>query len=289
MRIFDRKKRLATILPGSILALIWPGLILASPAPALSLDSVPTLVIFTPISVEWDPRDQTLWVADQYLPRIAHANAEGAPLSVFAASRYGGGRPAGVAFDASGAGHLFISDPDASRIVRVDLAGNPAGAIGTAGLGLGNPADLAWDVRDGSLFVADPTARAVFHLAVTDANGDGDPDGATLIGSFSTIPLNSDNPMGLALDPGSGHLFLSDPALDRVFELDASGSLIASFDTGMVGGTSVTGLAWEAPGARLHLADAARKLLREEMERAFPLAVPLKVSLGSGRSWAELG
>jgi len=35
--------------------------------------------------------------------------------------------------------------------------------------------------------------------------------------------------------------------------------------------------------------DAATKLLREEMERAFPLAVPLKVSLGSGRSWAELG
>jgi DNA-binding beta-propeller fold protein YncE len=261
VRISYGKDGLVAILVAPILALIWPGSILASPAPALSLDSVPTLVIFTPVSVEWDPRDQTLWVADQYLPRIAHANAEGAPLAVFAASRYGGGRPAGVALDASGAGHLFISDPDASRIVRVDLAGNPAGEFGTAGLGLGNPADLAWDVRDGSLFVADPTARAVFHLAVTDANADGNPDGATLMGSFSTIPLGSDNPMGLALDPASGHLFLSDPALDRVFELDASGGLIASFDTGVSGGTSVTGLAWEGPGGRLHLADAARKLL----------------------------
>jgi DNA polymerase-1 len=42
----------------------------------------------------------------------------------------------------------------------------------------------------------------------------------------------------------------------------------------------------EAPEAE---ADAATTLLREEMERAFPLKVPLKVSLGRGNSWAELG
>jgi DNA polymerase-1 len=36
-------------------------------------------------------------------------------------------------------------------------------------------------------------------------------------------------------------------------------------------------------------ADTASTLLREEMERAFPLAVPLKVSLSRGGSWAELG
>jgi DNA polymerase-1 len=36
-------------------------------------------------------------------------------------------------------------------------------------------------------------------------------------------------------------------------------------------------------------AGSASALLREEMERAFPLAVPLKVSLSEGRSWAELG
>ncbi len=36
-------------------------------------------------------------------------------------------------------------------------------------------------------------------------------------------------------------------------------------------------------------AEASSVLLREEMERAFPLGVPLKVSLSRGRSWAELG
>jgi DNA polymerase-1 len=45
-------------------------------------------------------------------------------------------------------------------------------------------------------------------------------------------------------------------------------------------------LVLEAPMAE---ADAAEVLLRAEMERAFPLAVPLKVSLARAASWAELG
>jgi DNA polymerase I len=45
-------------------------------------------------------------------------------------------------------------------------------------------------------------------------------------------------------------------------------------------------LVLEAPEGE---ADAASALLNEEMERAFPLSVPLKVSVGRGRSWAELG
>jgi len=229
--------------------------------PAIPLDSVPTLVIFTPVSVEWDPRDQTLWVADQYLPRVAHMEQDGSPISTFAASKYAGGRISGIALQPTGVGHVFISDPDYQRIVWVDPAGNPAGSFSTAPLGITDPADLAWDPRDGSLYVADPTQRAIFHLRLTDADTDGAPDGATLLDSFSTIPLGSDNPMGLALDPASGHLFVSDPALDRVFELSASGSLVASFDTGAYAGGSVTGLSWETPGSKLHLADAGRKLL----------------------------
>ncbi len=232
----------------------------AKATPPVSLDSVPTLVMFTPVSVEWDPRDQTLWVADQYLPRVAHVEEDGAPISAFASARYSGGRIAGIALEPTGTGHLFISDPDFQRIVRVDPTGNPAGSVSTAELGITDPADLAWDSRDGSLFVADPTQRAIFHLNLIDADANGAPDGATLLDSFSTISLGSDNPMGLALDPASGHLFVSDPALDRVFELSASGSLITSFDTGAFGGASVIGLSWET-GSKLRLADAGRKLL----------------------------
>src|SRR5258705_5533693 len=103
-------------------------------APPLSLDAVPTLVFFTPISVEWDPRDQTLWVADQYLPRIAHIAGDGAPISTFSASQYSGGRIAGVALEPNGAGHLFISDPDFQGIVQGDPVGNLSGSIRTAGL-----------------------------------------------------------------------------------------------------------------------------------------------------------
>jgi sugar lactone lactonase YvrE len=217
--------------------------------------------MFTPVSVEWDARDKTLWVADQYLPRVAHVEEDGAPISTFGAAAYSGGRIAGLALEPTGTGHLFISDPDFQRIVRVDPTGSPAGSFSTAGLGITDPADLAWDSRDGSLYVADPTQRAIFHLHLIDADANGAPDGATLLDSFSTIALGSDNPMGLALDPSSGHLFISDPSLDRVFELSASGSLITSFDTGAYGGGSVIGLSWESPGSKLRLADAGRKLL----------------------------
>src|SRR5262245_26486424 len=245
----------------SALLLFGLAATLAQAAPPISLDSIPTLNMFTPVSLEWDPRDQTLWVADQYLSRIAHLEEDGAPISAFAAARYAGGRIAGLALEPTGAGHLFISDPDFQRIVRVDPMGNPAGSISTAVLGINDPTDLAWDSRDGSLYVADPTARAIFHLQPTDSDMNGAPDGATLLDSFSTLSLGSNNPMGVGMDPAFGQLFVSDPALDRVFELSASGALIASFDTGAYGGTSVTGLSWQSSGSKLRLADAGRKLL----------------------------
>jgi len=240
---------------------IWLAVSHSGATPSQSLDSVPTLVVFTPASVESDPQDQSLWVADQYFPRIAHFARDGSLFAVLPASAYGGGRPAGVTLEPGVAGHLYVSDPDQQRIVRVDRLGTPAGAFGTAILGIGNPADLALDPSDGTLYVADPTARQIFHILPVDSNSDGAPDGASLLGSFSTLPFGSNNPMGVALDPGSGHLFVSDPALDLVFELTVSGSQVASFDTGFFGGGSVTGLAWEPAEGSLRLADAGRKLL----------------------------
>jgi len=44
-------------------------------------------------------------------------------------------------------------------------------------------------------------------------------------------------------------------------------------------------LVLEAPKGE---AEAASELLRDEMERAFPMTVPLKVGLASGGTWAEL-
>jgi DNA-binding beta-propeller fold protein YncE len=243
-----------------VLAFLLVGPVAGPPrAAAQSLDAIPTLVLFTPSSVEVAP-DDTLWIADRYLPRIAHTRQDGSPLSVFSTSRFGGGPPAGVT-QASGSGYLFVSDPQIPRIVRVDFAGNAAGEFGTSALGIPNPADLAFDSRDGTLFVADPTARAIFHLAIQDANLDGNPDAASLLDSFSTIPLGLDNPMGIALDPATGHLYLSDPALDRVFEIAPPGTVVSSFDSGYYGGTSVTGLAWDSASSRLRLADAGRKIL----------------------------
>ncbi|HEU5180761.1 MAG TPA: hypothetical protein VFW45_08210 [Candidatus Polarisedimenticolia bacterium] len=241
------------------------GIAAAGPAAAatdLPLGQVPTLVVFTPISVETDPADGTSWIADQYLSRLVQALPDGSPIKSLPAAAFGGGRIAGVTLEPGASGCLWVSDPDAQRLVRLTRGGLPAGELSVGALGITNPADLAYDARDGTLFVADSTARSVFNIQPVDSDANGLPDQAQLLDLFSTIPLGSDNPMGLALDPAAGHLYLSDPALDRVFDLDLSGALQGSFDTGSVGGTSITGLSWDAAAGTLVAADAARKILR---------------------------
>ncbi len=234
----------------------------AGAATNLPLAKVPTLVIFTPISVETDPLDGTSWIADQYLSRLVQALPDGSPIQSLPAAAFGAGRIAGVTLEPGASGCLWVSDPAAQRLVRVTRQGLPAGELPVGALGITNPADLAYDVRDGTLFVADPTARSVFNLRPVDSDANGLPDQAELLDLFSTLPLGSDNPMGLALDPVAGHLYLSDPALDRIFELDLSGAPLGSFDTGSAGGGSITGMTWDAAAGALVAADAARKLLR---------------------------
>ncbi len=228
----------------------------------IPLDPAPTFVAFTPSSVAADPQDETYWVADRYLPRIAHLGRDGSLLAVFPASMYGGGRPFGLTFEGGVAGdYFYVSDPDAGRVARVDRHGNPSGGIPTGPLGILSPAGLAWDPSDDTLYVADPTARLVLKLQPRDLDQDGLPDAAVVLGSLSTAALGSDNPTGVALDPVARHLFISDPALDRVFEVALDGSLISSFDSGPYGGNSVTGLAYVASSGQLFLADAGRKIL----------------------------
>jgi DNA-binding beta-propeller fold protein YncE len=226
------------------------------------LDPAPTFVAFTPASVAADPRDQTLWVADRYLPRIAHLARDGSLLAVFPASAYGGMRPSGMTFEGGAAGdYLYVSDPDIGRLVRVDRLGHPLGAIPTGPLGILSPAGLAWDPSDDTLYVADPPARLVLKLRPRDLDLDGLPDAAEVVDSFNTAALGSDNPTGVALDPATRRLFISDPALDRVFEIAPDGSLFSSFNSGPYGGTSVTGIDWVASSGQLLLADMGRKIL----------------------------
>jgi len=258
MRVTIPSLPLSLVLAGFLTALSAP--LVAAPG-GVPLDPVLTFVAFTPVSLEIDPRDRTLWVADQYLPRVGHLQPDGAPVGVFSTSSFGVGRPAGVAFEGSSGDYLYISDPDLQRVVRVDRWGVPAGGFTTGSFGSTRPSDLAWDSGEGALYVTDPVAQEVLQLRPRDSNSDGEPDTADLLRSFSTLPLGSANPLGIARDPATGHLFLSDPALDRVFEVTPDGSLVASFDTGSYGGSSVTGLAWDESRSELRLADAGRKIL----------------------------
>src|SRR5258705_10016444 len=115
------------------------------------LDPAPTFVAFTPASVAADPQDETFWVADRYLPRIAHLAHDGSLVSVFSASIYGGGPPFGLTFEGGGTGdYLYGSDPGFGRLARIDRLGNPFGWVSTVSLGISSPAGLAWDPSDGT-------------------------------------------------------------------------------------------------------------------------------------------
>jgi len=272
----------------AIVCLLLPDVRLLGAPGAAPLDPVPVLVVFTPASVEMDPDDGSLWIVDRYLPRVAHMGADGAPVAVFPASLYGGGRPSGVAFEGPDGSHLYVSDPDFHRVVRIDRNGDAAGSFSTDPFGMADPADLAWDASTSSLWVADPVTRQVFQLRPRDSDSDGLPDVADLVGSFSTLPLGSENPMGVAKDPVSGHLFLSDPALDRIFEVTTGGAPVGSFDCGYQGGTSVTGLAWDPGPGNLLLIDAGRKILTMTADGA-PLGILDTAPFGSlspqGLAW----
>ena len=43
-------------------------------------------------------------------------------------------------------------------------------------------------------------------------------------------------------------------------------------------------LVFEAPASEL---DAAREIVKEEMEGAYPMKVPLRVDIGVGQNWKE--
>src|SRR6266704_3244843 len=98
---FRCSRHLAAV-PLLILLCLVPELSLAGQG-GIPLDPAPTFVAFTPSSVAADPQDETYWVADRYLPRIAHLGRDGSLLAVFPASMYGGGRPFGLTFEGGGA------------------------------------------------------------------------------------------------------------------------------------------------------------------------------------------
>jgi sugar lactone lactonase YvrE len=145
-----------------------------------------------------------------------YATAPGYKLSVFASDfpNSGGVGPVGMAFDATG--HLYVMDYTAGTLYRFSSTGGTAGTLTRVNAVPidGNPAGLAFSKR-GRLYVALQASGAVEELNPTT--------GAVL----RTVADNTPGATGIATDPLSGDLFVSEPwehTLARISNFESTGS-----------------------------------------------------------------
>ena len=155
--------------------------------------------------------------------------------------------PAAAAFD-------VVND----RLVLIDSAGGefvaltgdairgkaPAGEAraGLVALGLGDIRGSAFDPETGALLALDATGRRVVRI-------EPGPSGPGLVddlvaGDVSFVPLQGvpgSDLRGLALDPTSGNMFTANAAGDILYEVDAGGRRVASYDMSAANITFVAG------------------------------------------------
>jgi len=112
--------------------------------------------------------------------------------------------------------HIFVADPGVRGIHRFDASGNTYQLIrGENGLDLPSPVAMATD-RKGNVYITDSKLARVFVI----------PRG----GRFA-VPLALDTeleqPTGIAIEPGTGDIYLVDTARHQVLSFDSNGTLLA--------------------------------------------------------------
>jgi hypothetical protein len=151
--------------------------------------------------------------------------------------------PSNVAFD--GVGHrLLIVDPE-GRLLSVpasasgDIAREPdgIGRFDVRPLDMGQLGGAAADPTDGALYLLDlANARVVRIGADPTADGGREPalrDGGVC--TFRLVNVPDNEPRGLAIDPGTGNLFVFGTNSRRLYELSGNGELLAVHDVAPIG------------------------------------------------------
>lgn len=177
--------------------------------------------------------DDTMYVCDRSNSRVAHLAANGGFLSSFGSAGSGPGQfsaghgPQGIAATSLNGGRLYVVDGDLPRIQAFDFAGTLKSTI--SGGGLNDPISVAV-AGDGSLWVADPTTRKVFHFSAAGA----------ALGSISVS-----SPWAVEVDP-AGRVLVTDLSGKDVQVYGGTGTLITTIGNGLLdhpGGLAAWGTA----------------------------------------------
>ena len=148
-----------------------------------------------------------------------------------------------VAFDKK-SGSLFSFSRGKSELVKIktDASGLPEtsaapsrSALGA--LGIKNAQGLAFDADNGRLFILDAGGSQIVSVASHptlgfDANEAMRSNKVQKV-SLKKIGLGSLN--GLAYNPGNGHLYVSEPAQKKLYELTQDGNIVSTFDLASLG------------------------------------------------------
>ncbi len=126
-----------------------------------------------------------------------------------------------------------------------------------------DPMGITYLGDSGTLLLSDSELEEIPTLFTGENLFRIDPVGGGLIGTSTTMPW-SEEPTGLAWDPATGHVFMSDDDADEVFEIDPGSDglhgtpddSITSFDTRIIGSSlDPEGIAYDFVGNRLYIAD----------------------------------
>lgn len=175
-------------------------------------------------------------------------NVEGFSLVINSAQLASGGQVLPIA---TGAATATIMDEGPRVVASTD----------TAALGIPDPSGLAYVADLGQLFLSDSEVDEQPFSRATDFYT------FTLEGSFQQgYNLNfTDEATGLAYDPNSGHLFMSDDDDMLVYWVDPSNPTVrlGSFDTLALGGDDPEDLAIDAANGRLFIINGESRTIVE--------------------------
>lgn len=118
-------------------------------------------------------------------------------------------RPEGMAFGSLGveAPVLYVAETWADRVLRIDSAGGTSVVGDPTSVGLTRPDNLEFG-PDGFLYVSEDPAQADSRILRIAADG-----------THSVFATGFDKPQGLAFDPATGDLYISEQGLDRVWRV----------------------------------------------------------------------
>ena len=174
--------------------------------------------------------------------------------------------PAGIAYMPA-QDRLLISDSEVNEMPLFQGFNLFTATRTGSGVGSGNvvsysgePADLGIDTANGRLFIADDDKNKVFIVSVGSDGVYGTADDTRT--NFRTSTFGSDDPEGVAYDPATGHLFVSDGLGVEIYRINPvngvfgdGNDIVTHFDLAQYGAGDCEGLGIDPALGRLLCVD----------------------------------